>query len=499
MHFYNQTNKSKQLTKETSLHIYFIMMRTTEGVWQSIICNTPDDAVQAWKSRKKISTEVGVLHVGFDKPSVEDFRGLVDQYSGRVLITAAAKYILPTSFNTSAQPIAHSGDLAIYLGLRGWGYTIKDITMEADHTFKKSQNWIPSYTEGNPYIANMLNLHKIHNDASYLEHEHKLDPYTRHKLGIYRTYYLVGRQCNDPCELARAAPPWLAQQKLQHLNITTKAYNVLYRNNIQTVADLAGWTLQRLLEEPFFGYKTSYNVLMRLNATLKNAPMLRSQQSLDSHSSNKKGANVTDSSLIESMKNFLLSLNRQEASILMHHLEFNILLQAKPQVTDSHSIEPQSLRYIEIQSIEKMKQNLFWHILIQKITQLLSKRNTPLTITNVETMDLWFKGMSDHQIFFKNLVHLIDKSDINIIKINRTLYLSTINKTTWNGIVKSAKILLQTSADMKWSESKAYLHVQKLLPDEAKEFSHILWAQAARLCEFELNSNATYTRCPDTP
>ncbi|MXX98666.1 MAG: hypothetical protein F4Y58_01990, partial [Gammaproteobacteria bacterium] len=256
----------------TSLRM-FLMIRNRAGEWQSSVCGSPNDAVRIWKAKKQCEGSMGILHIAYDLPPYQDLDSIADQYSGRILITAPAKYTLPTSFTVSRKPVAFSGDFAVYLALHGWGYSLKDPAEEADDTERKPQNWLVSYIKENPRIIGILAAHKIYNDASYLNAERRLDPITRQRLGMFRAYHLVGANCKDPCKMANAVPPWLAKRKLTSLNITTTAFSTFKRNNLETVADLASWTPERLLKEPYFGYKSLYSILICLEAALNDIPM----------------------------------------------------------------------------------------------------------------------------------------------------------------------------------------------------------------------------------
>ena len=145
----------------------------------------------------------------------------------------------------------------------------------------ESQDWIALYVEENPEAAKILTAHKIYNDVSYLNAEHDLDWITRQKLGMFRIHHLAGRNCNDPCMIARAAPPWLAKQKLTSSNTTLKIYQILQKHNIQTIDDLATWTTEKFHKQTPFGYKTLYSLCIFLNKILNDNLLLKEGQTVD--------------------------------------------------------------------------------------------------------------------------------------------------------------------------------------------------------------------------
>ena len=141
-----------------------------------------------------------------------------------------------------------------------------------------AQDWIALYIKENPEAAEILTTYKIYNDVSYLNAEHDLDRITRQKLSMFRIRHLAGRNCKDPCAIARAVPPWLAKQKLTSSNTTLKIYQVLQKNNIQTIEDLATWTIEKFHKQTPFGYKTLYNLYIFLNKILNDNLVLNKKQ-----------------------------------------------------------------------------------------------------------------------------------------------------------------------------------------------------------------------------
>ena len=150
---------------------------------------------------------------------------------------------------------------------------METFTTPTNTIIKEPQDWVTSYIKENPEIAKILSAHKIYNDVSYLDVEHRLDQITRQKLAMFRFDHLVGKNCTDPCAIARAAPPWLAKRKLANLITTVNIRKTLQKNNIQTVADLATWTTEKFRKQTSFGFKTLYSISVSLNKLFSDAPV----------------------------------------------------------------------------------------------------------------------------------------------------------------------------------------------------------------------------------
>ena len=474
---------------------------------------------------------------------------------------------------------------------------------------EEAQGWIASYIKENPGAEKILSTHKIYNDASYLSMEYNLDWIIRQKLGIFRTHHLVGENCKDPCKIAHAAPPWLAKRKLTSFNFTPTICKNFEKNNLITVANLATWTSEKLLNEPWLGHKTLHYVSACLKNALNTKSVLNAKQSantdMDNHAAADISVNQNDPeqlkkillyarnckdpcklarvalpwlgnlklkdiniptrpsniltnegvetiadfatcsseellkkrwfgrqslqnilnclnitltkdfildrkqnsdiklipiaqtalnlnfNFIESMRYFLLSLDQNDRYYIERRLAFETTSQTMPQISDKLNIPLKDISSIKIRVMKKLKNTFFWHIFMQKMTRLINSANSPLPLDRIAIVDLWFSGIYSHQIFFKNLINMAGGSDMHVISINGTSYLSTIKQSAWNNIVKEAKALLSSSIDKKWSEAEACLHVQELLPDNAKKFAILLWNQVSHLCLYKINSDNT--------
>src|SRR3954451_17283027 len=109
----------------TTLRAY-LMARTNANEWTISVHRDLEDLLSAWQQRSSQDETVGVLHLGFDRPPAREFEGVAARFPGRMLLTAAARFALPSGFCGSHEPVGVLADLPIYLGTRGWGYFIDD-------------------------------------------------------------------------------------------------------------------------------------------------------------------------------------------------------------------------------------------------------------------------------------------------------------------------------------------------------------------------------------
>ncbi len=476
---------------------------------------------------------------------------------------------------------------------------------------KAPQDWVALYIKENPEAIEILNTHKIYNDVSYLNAEHDLDRITRQKLSMFRVRHLTGGNRKDPCAIARAAPPWLAKQKLTSSNTTPKIYKALQKNNIQTVEDLATWTTEKLHKQTPFGYKTLYSLCIFLNKILDDNPIPDEKQPRDGdidddlirdaiaepdkiqqlmkvlrYADNCKDPcklahlalpwlgkwklidinfpkgpvcimkeagietisdlatcsperllgkrmfgrqslqnilNCLNTALlgkllsdidcpvnialipnsrvsihlkltfIESIRRFLSSLYPTDLYIFTRRMEFEATSQTMQKISNTCA---KSIIYITLTHaamIKNFRNSLLGYIFRQKIIRLSNEADFPLSLDHIETNDLWFSGIHSHQTFLGNLINAMKEHNIRVIKIGNKYYLSSIEQSVWKRTVEAAKALLSSSVDKGWSETEAFSHVRRLLPDSAEKFKNLLWDHVSDLCYFKINPDGTRT------
>ena len=462
----------------------FLMLRADDGEWKVTVCRDLGTVLRTWKARKQPDWDVAVLHVGFDRPPSRLFDEIADAHPGQMLLTTAGKYALPSSFIASAEPVSITEGTEVFIGLQGWGYSLEDPTVQVDlpdasRTAKDSQRepqgWVASFLLESPSSAETFLSIGIYDDATYLEGEAELERNVRHHSGVFRTHHLVGINYDDPCELARAVPPWLAERDLSTLGLPVRANNVFRVSEIKTVRDLADWSSEALLKQKHFGRKSLKDTLQALNAVLNKGPLQTATA----------GDNNESSQLLTEIRRSLLSFSHRERDILVRRLGFETIPETLQQVADDYNVTRERIRQIEAHATAKWIRKSYWDdILEQKITRLLIGRSFPLPVAGVEAIDPWFKGVFSHLDFFRNLVRAVCKDRIHFVDIEGIYYFSLMDQEYWIRLVSEAEALLSSGAGQEWSENYAYSLVQSLLPDTSREFGQLLWDKSSRFCHF---------------
>ena len=468
----------------------FVMMRSDDGTWAVTVCRDLGAVLRTWEARKKPDSDVAMLHIGFDRPASHTFDEIAGEYSGHMLLTAAAKHALPSSFVTSAAPVGRAENTEVFLGLRGWGYSREDPTVRAgrpessraNSATPEPQGWVASFRYEDPSAAEALAAQGIHDDASYLDGESNRERSVRCRSGVFRTQHLVGATCDDPCEVARAAPPWLAERDLTTMNLRARVNNAFRVSGIETVRDLAAWSPEALLNQRNFGRKSLRDLLRALNAALVEGP--RRCPGADSV--------LEIGQLLTEVRRSLLSFTDRERDVLVRRLGFETPPETLQQVADDYEVTRERIRQIEARATQKWIDEFSWDdILERKITRLLIGRGFPLPAAGAEAVDSWFDGVSSHLEFFKNFVQSVCKDRIHFIEIDGLCYVSLMGQDLWERTVSDAAELLSSGAGQEWREEDARSLVHGVLPDTAREFGPLLWDKASRLCHFSVEPDGS--------
>ena len=423
----------------------FLMMRSTDGTWTVTVCRDLGTVIRAWKMRKEQDGDVAVLHVGFDRPPSQSFDDISDAHPGCMLLTASAQHVLPNSFITSTAPVGATESVEVFIGLQGWGYTLEDPTADTDRseppcleaTVNEPQGWVASFLNEYPSDAETFSSHGIFDEASYLARESGLERNVQHRSGVFRAHHLVGANCEDPCTLARAAPPWLAERELSSLDLTVRADNVYQVSGILTVRDLADWSLEALLNQQNFGRKSLRDTVHALTAALNDGPFRSTEVE----------ALPDTSRLLTEVRKSLLSFSDRERDVLVRRLGFQTMPETLQEIADDYDVSRERIRQIEARATKKWIRESSWDdILEQKISRLLIGRSFPLPVAGVEAIDAWFEGVSSHRAFFRNLVQAICGDRIHMVYIDGLYYFSLITQEIWERAVSEASALLSSGA-----------------------------------------------------
>lgn len=111
----------------SGLKIFFFLINH-EGLVESTVHRGLNTVHALWKGSDP-DIYVGLMHIGFVRPSLADTNGLF-KYKGKVLVSASTKWALPSAYVTSKLQVASirisEVEVPCYMLLQGWGYNFDE-------------------------------------------------------------------------------------------------------------------------------------------------------------------------------------------------------------------------------------------------------------------------------------------------------------------------------------------------------------------------------------
>lgn len=457
----------------------FVMLREA-GEWSVQVCRDWEAIQAAWRDRSD-SGVTGVLHVGFDRPASSRFEALASIHPGRMLLTGSARCAVPEGYEASDQVLGFVDRHTLHLGTRGWGYQLDaaELASIADQSAAQMSftptGWVSDFIATRPDLMSCLAEAGVQDDASYLASEDRLSRDARCSLARFRLHALAGGLPEDPCEIARLAPPWLSKRAFNEMVLSARVSNVLINMRLERVEDLGCYSLTEFLKIPNFGRKSGNDLCQALVKAWNEGPI-------------DAGGKIRDANLHPlrlEIHRTLGTLEEREREILTRRMGFERPQETLQSIAEYFDLTRERIRQIEAKVIKTVIRDASWDdLLTGKLGGLLSDREYPLPVLGIDAADPWFQGFGARADTLGYLISNFCRGSCGIITVDGIDYLSHIQQTDWDAAVYEASRALEFSAGKGWTKSHCQALVRPILREEAKEFRALLWQKAADRCHF---------------
>ena len=483
----------------------FFLLRHQAGSWNTWVCQDLDAILTTWESRPSTATTTGILHFGFRCPATEDLEAIASRFLGDLLLTDSAKHGLPEGLASTTGVVGSVENLSLHRIAGGWhAPSLAPSTDRPPSAEVKTSppvafdtQWLVDATRTHPNLGQALQDAAIHDDRSYFSREFSLDHDTRKMLGLFRAKALGSSVPPDPCKLAKAAPPWLMDLPLNHLDIPARSANVLLAMNLHTVQGLAARTKEELMNRRIFGHTTCKVITTALMTAIENGPpqKSRNKSSTSDHDGRDIGGHTisshTSSTLVSEIWRTFQLLPVRDAEILARRVGFMAQAQTFVQIGYAFSLSRERIRRICAKAMNEITQQSNWYEQFgTRISKLQEQTTQPLSLDLTESIDPWFKACGDHSALLNEFLKQAKHVSIRIIKINGTTYFAKISQSDWDKAVSNAHRLMRSlAAKQSITKEECQDRIAAILPINGREFAHLLWANVSDYCHFSKGSS----------
>lgn len=491
----------------------YLLLRLAAKDWQGSIHRELETLVDAWHRRPHPDVG-GVVHIGFWRPDTDAFESAVAIRPGKVIITASAKFALPSSFKTSAGTITKIEGMPVYLGLCGWGYEVEaDLTDESlRHAlsvepsseikqFDWHDEWLRAFGQTSPTLYEACMEAGVENDASYLQLESQLSPTLREHLGKVRFEHrcssMVGAE--SIFDHLEHAPPWMLSLPISMLMLSTRPANVMSGKSILLIGDLARYGSDEVLKFQNLGRKSFLEIGQKLLAILAGGPSSPQARPyiFGVHSTNSLeedcpaleaipgGMFPPVSGFGQTVEYAFGILKPTQRKILELRMGLNSEPKTLHEIGEILGVTRERIRQIEAKAMLLIKKLPYWDgQLYMKLASMLDGRRDSLPFEGIEILDPWFKGIEQNRGVFEYIIENFPHKPLYLIEHGQIYYLTDIKPQEWVDVCRAARKLVEGMVDKQIPTLELRQLVEGLLIGSGENLREELWDEATRNAHF---------------
>lgn len=493
----------------------YLLVRRSKNDWDATVHRDLEALTEAWRPYENAQV-AAVVHVGFWRPETSSFESIVAQWNGRVLVTAAARYALPTAYAVAPIPVGEVEGIPLYVGLAGWGYEISAEQVglaglsasdadSADHRELQRNilidgDWLAA--EAGPQLAAEARHAGVVDEASYLQQESRLPMALRKRLGFARYVHFVGAApaADSIIDNLRYAPPWLLALSISELNLSARASNCMRENSVQVVEDLTLFGIDALLKFEKFGRKSLRDVEEKLVSTFEQGParpmLLNNDQPLASpigtaesaiHIAQQLHTPYSDeiANLKHALATVLALLNERDAITMRMRMGFDGKPKTLQEIGEALGLTRERIRQREQHCVKIMARHSVWRYDMQvRLERLISGREDPLPLLGLEILDSWFTDAERLEEPLNFVLEHFCGQRFSLVKTRGMVFVSGLSQLAWDKAVRSARRILEAAVSQQPSEAEARGMTDSLLVGTGEELRPQLWAEVTRWAHF---------------
>lgn len=490
----------------------YLLLRLAENEWEVTTHRELEPLIEAWQKRPNPEVS-GAVHIGFGRPDTDAFEEVLAPRPGKIVVTASAKFSLPSNFKSSASSLTKIDGIPIYLGLSGWGYEVEaDIpdeslrvtapvkVVEHHKAYDWHDDWLNGFSQNFPTFYEESVAAGIEDDASYVRLEEGLSPSLRERLGKFRFEYRCGGMVGAESifDHLENAPPWMLNLPVSILMLSTRSTNVMSAKNIVLIGDLARYGSGEVLKFQNLGRKSFLEIGQKLLAILSggpNAPLSRPYvfgiqprpEDVDRPllEAIPEGMYPAVSGFKQALDYALGILKPTQRKIIELRMGANAEPMTLHQVGEEMGVTRERIRQIEAKAIPLIQKLPYWDgQLYEKLVSMLDNRRESLPFEGIEILDPWFEGIGNSRTVFEYVIENFLHKPFYLIEHGHLFYLSDIKPTEWLEVCKAARKMVEGMVGKRVAESDLRQLVEGLLIGGGESLREELWEEATKHAHF---------------
>lgn len=468
----------------------FLLIRSPDGDLQIKVHRGLHTAVADWIEHARLhSTASAVVHAGHTRPETAEVEWLLAQHPGHVLVTEAARWLLPPAFREIGEPIgalfgtADRRALLLYLASKGWGYELDarpaassipaggsgDNPIDTPEVGAASpepfhDRWMRALAAERPDLAQVLREQQIASDEQYATGRHALSAEDRGVIDQFRFDALLPDvDPADPFALARILPEWLLQSEVKHLGLSVRCRNVLLIEGITTLAGLVDYSLDEALASwDNFGRKSVEDLAQTLRQLAAHPPPWLLARAIESGAARNAYAAIPDtvrgpdrekaatpSDVLSGEANVHLILRAHLDAFMDRTAERDAQIFAErtgrdgprrrlEAIAQEMGITRERVRQLESRAFRRFSETGVPKRIASRIAALMRSRSDPLYVDLLEAEDTWFAGFADRIRWLTNLIREFAGSEWEVITVEQRPVITRISQDDWEDLRRSA-------------------------------------------------------------
>lgn len=510
----------------------YLLVRRGAGDWDATVHRDLESLMEAWRPFEK-SHAGAIVHVGFWRPETTAFETITVRWSGRVLLTAPARYALPAPCAVAPCQAGEIEGLPLYVALEGWGYEITaeeiglaiisgEISAKPLHDLLRPdvsdrEDWCAFLAQQDSHLADEARSCGVIDEASYLSYEHGLPTDLRGHLGWARFAHYAGDTPSPDSIIDRLCygPPWLLSLPLSVLDLSVRSGNCMREHSVATIEDLGRQGEASLLKFDKLGRKSLREIgekvvrvfsegpanpivrvhlqgggrprsaaagLVSLADLLSASPQPPEAQALEE-------TDALDTPMAQCLEAALATglalLDERETRIMRMRMGFDGKPNTLQEISDEFGVTRERIRQKEVSCVEKITRHPVWHHDLEgRLEKMLSDRQEPLPLLGLEILDSWFAGAESLE---QPLDYALDRfcgKRFSVVRTHEQVVVSRLTQLAWDEAVKDARRILEAEVDRTPPESDARALVDAILVGAGEELRPDLWAEVSRWANF---------------